>query len=78
MDVVHALGDVRDPGRLLLLGWSHQVNGRLLAGLDGVQLDLEVEAVVLGLPRPAAAAQVTQTADTAQTRGQRGLWTGKL
>ena len=73
VDVVHALGNVRDPGRLLLLGRSHQVERGLLAGLDGVNLDLEVEAVVLSLPRPAPATEVTQTAGTAQTRTQRGL-----
>ena len=73
VDVVHALGDVRDPGSLLLLGRSHQVERGLLAGLDGVNLDLEVEAVVLGLPRPAATAQVAQAAGAAQARAKRGL-----
>ena len=73
MDVVHALGNVRDPGSFLLLGRSHQVERGLLAGLDGVNLDLEVEAVVLSLPRPAPTAQVAQAAGAAQTGGQRGL-----
>ena len=73
VDVVHALGDVRDPGSLLLLGRRHQVERRLLAGLDGVQLDLEVQTVVLRLPRPTPTAQVTQAAGAAETRTQRGL-----
>ena len=33
VDVVHALGDVRDPGELLLLGGGRQVDHTSLPGL---------------------------------------------
>ena len=76
VDIVHALGDVSDPGRLLLLGRSHQVQRHLCPSLHRVNLELEVEAVVVGPgPREAARgrAEVTDAAGATHTRAKRRL-----
>ena len=68
------LGDVSDPGRLLLLGGRHQVHRQLGAGLDGLDLELEVEAVVVVCPGPRPStrgrAQVTDAARATHARAE--------
>ena len=63
MNIVHALRDVRDPGKLLLFGGSSQVNDGVTAGLGLFNTKLEVQTMIVMFELSVAGVtQLTQAA----------------